>query len=96
MIALRGQISKYSIGVHLNTKPRRIVVGGVDGREAGGKALQGRHRHLRRSARSGFPARRPPSFLRAGVYMIGDCRVPKNIAAAASAAYTVARDIGVY
>ena len=29
-------------------------------------------------------------------YQIGDCNVPKNVTAATSAAYTIAKDIGVY
>ena len=29
-------------------------------------------------------------------YQIGDCNVPKNVSAATSAAYTIAKDIGVY
>jgi len=97
MIALRGQIAKHNIGVHLNTKAMEITSDGVVGRGPDGEKLfkadtviyaVGQKPLSDEAAALGSCA---PEF-----YMIGDCRVPRNIAAATSAAYTVARDIGVY
>ncbi|SHI13318.1 2,4-dienoyl-CoA reductase [Sporobacter termitidis DSM 10068] len=97
MMGLNVELARYHIGVALGTKAAEInekgVVGqGPDGERlfeadtvvyaVGQRPLDGEAAALSACA---------PEF-----YMIGDCSVPKNIAAATSAAYTVARDIGVY
>jgi pyruvate/2-oxoglutarate dehydrogenase complex dihydrolipoamide dehydrogenase (E3) component len=97
MIGLRGQLAKYNIGVSLNTKAVEINDKGVLGQGPGGEKLFGADTVVyaigQRPLSDEAAALRDcaPEF-----HMIGDCQVPKNIAAATSAAYTVARDIGVY
>jgi 2,4-dienoyl-CoA reductase-like NADH-dependent reductase (Old Yellow Enzyme family)/thioredoxin reductase len=97
MIGLRGQIARYNIGINLGTKAVEINEKGVVGQGPDGEKLYGAdtvvyaigQRPLSDEAASLREC--APEF-----YMIGDCQLPKNIAAATSAAYTVARDIGVY
>lgn len=96
MIGLEAELRKNNIGIHLNTKALEIGGAGVvcDGPD-GQKLLEadtviyavGQRALSEEAAALGACA---PEF-----YMLGDCTVPKNIAAATSAAYTVARDIGV-
>lgn len=101
MIGLEGQLAKYGIKVYLNTKAEDISEKGVVGipvidsdgsarlfeadsviYAVGQKPLSEEALELRYCA---------PEF-----HMIGDCVVPKNIMSATSAAFTIARDIGVY
>ncbi len=102
MVGLKTELARNNIGVHLNTKAMEINDKGVVGSgpasdnvageklyaadtviyAVGQKALSDEAAALRFCA---------PEF-----YMIGDCNIPKNIAAATSTAFTVARDIGVY
>ena len=101
MIGLEVQIAKYNIGINLSTKAAEINGKGVVGVPVNGEAddeklfeadtviyaLGQRPLYAEASALR-FSA---PAF-----YQIGDCNVPKNVSAATSAAYTIAKDIGVY
>ena len=95
MIGLKNEMAHYSIGVNLNTKAVEINDNGVICQDPEGEKLfkadtviyaVGQRALSDEAAALRYCA---PEF-----YMIGDCTVPKNIAAATSAAFTVARDIG--
>ncbi len=97
MIGLEVQIKKYSIGIHLNTKAVEISEKGVMTEGPEGKQLLEADTVVYAVGQS--PLTDEADALSACApefHKIGDCVVPKNIMSATSAAYTIARDIGVY
>ena len=105
MVGLKVEIKRYALDIQLNTKVVEINERGVIGVPAGGTAgaEQAGEKLFEADTVIYAVGQRPLSDEAVALrdcapefYMIGDCGVPKNIAAATSAAYTVARDIGVY
>ena len=97
MVGLKVELKRYAIDIHLNTRAEEITETGVIAAGPDGERL------FEADTVIYAVGQRPVSDEAAALrdcapefYMIGDCNVPKNIAAATSAAYTVARDIGVY
>ncbi len=95
MVGLRTEMARYNIGVQLNTKAMEINTGGVIGHNSDGEKL------FEADTVIYAVGQRPLSdealalrFCAPEFYMLGDCNAPKNIAAATSAAYTIARDVG--
>lgn len=95
MLGLENEMKRYNIGVYLGTKATEINDKGVIGSGPDGEKL------FEADTIIYAVGQRPLSdealalrFCAPEFYMIGDCNIPKNIAAATSAAFTVARDIG--
>ncbi len=96
MISLEVEIAKYNIGTNLNTKAVEINEKGVLGEGPDGEKLFKADTVIYAIGQK--PLYEEASALRScapAFYQIGDCNVPKNITAATSAAYTIAKDIGV-
>jgi 2,4-dienoyl-CoA reductase-like NADH-dependent reductase (Old Yellow Enzyme family)/thioredoxin reductase len=96
MIGLEAEIKKNAIGIHLNTKAVEINAQGVIGEDKDGQKLFEADTVIyavgqRPLSEEAYALREcAPEF-----HVIGDCQVPKNIMSATSAAFTIARDIGI-
>jgi NADPH-dependent 2,4-dienoyl-CoA reductase/sulfur reductase-like enzyme len=97
MIGLEAEIRKNNIGIHLGTKAVEISDKGIVGEDQNGQKLFEADTVI--YAVGQRPLSDEASALRECApefHIIGDCQVPKNIMSATSAAFTIARDIGVY
>jgi 2,4-dienoyl-CoA reductase-like NADH-dependent reductase (Old Yellow Enzyme family)/thioredoxin reductase len=97
MIGLEAEIRKNNIGVHLGTKAVEINEKGLLAEDTDGQKLFEADTVI--YAVGQRPLSDEAYALRACApefHVIGDCSVPKNIMSATSAAFTIARDIGVY
>ncbi|MDR0838727.1 MAG: NAD(P)/FAD-dependent oxidoreductase [Oscillospiraceae bacterium] len=96
-IALNVEINKYGIGLHFNTRAKKIDEKGVTGEGPDGEAryeadtvIYAVGQAARAEEASAFHDRAPQ------FWQVGDCLTPKNIMESTATAYTVARDIGRY
>ncbi|NLA88151.1 MAG: FAD-dependent oxidoreductase, partial [Clostridiales bacterium] len=95
MQGLKNELARYNIGVRLNTKAIEISDKGVVGKGPDGEKLFEADTVIYAVGQMPLSAEALAlRFCAPEFYMLGDCNVPKNIAAATSAAYTIARDIG--
>ncbi|MCQ2452370.1 MAG: NAD(P)/FAD-dependent oxidoreductase [Oscillospiraceae bacterium] len=93
---LRVQIKKYGIDIHCSTKASSITEEGVIGQtEAGDTLFPADTVIYAVGQRSVSEEALALNYCAPEFYMLGDCVSPRNITAATSAAYTLARDLGV-
>ena len=97
MISLEVEIAKNNIQINLNTKAAEISEKGVLGEGPDGEKLFEADTVIYAIGQKPLYAEASAlRFSAPAFYQIGDCNVPKNVTAATSAAYTIAKDIGVY
>ena len=93
---LRVQIKKWGLDINCNTRATKITEEGVYGETPDGEKFFPADTVIYAvGQRSCYEDAVALNFCAPEFHMIGDCVSPRNITAATSAAFTIAREIGI-